>query len=187
MDPAAPNRSALSIEFEAFWRALPKDGPVPHRREFKPERAARFLKDLILARAPSEEDPAMRVRLVGSAIQLRIRRDITGEDYLDFLDPAHRADAIRSAHLILEHPCGLWQIMPLHYERGFAHKVELTMFPLLGSAESPPLLLGLVQPLGELVEPVHLQGKTMHVETASAFQFIDIGAGLPSWPAQPVR
>ena len=51
----AIERSELSHAFEAFYRALPVDGGVmPNRSVFRPERAAKFLKHIVLCEAVTE-------------------------------------------------------------------------------------------------------------------------------------
>jgi hypothetical protein len=182
-DQPSVSRSQSSLAFEAFWRALPKDGCAPHRREFKPERATKFLKNLMLIEAPLNAAARLKLRLVGSAIQLRIQRDITGCDYLDFLAPAHHAGVVESCLAMLHRPCGLWQCMDVHYERGFAQALEVTAFPLLADPGGMALILALVEPLTALVTPEPATGRAMLVDTASRYVFIDVGAGLPVWPA----
>jgi hypothetical protein len=39
-----------------------------------------------------------------------------------------------------------------------------------------------VKPVGHSAEPSPTNGMAMRVDTASYFQFIDIGAGVPEWP-----
>jgi hypothetical protein len=177
-------RSELSLAFEAFWHAQPKAGLVPSRSEFRPERATRFLKNLILLKAPDENGGPLIIRLAGSAIQFRIQRDVTGHDVLEYLLPLHRDGARQSLSLLQLHPCGLWQVMAFHYERGFSQKFEMTAFPLRDAEGNPSLLLGLVIPIEEPVMAQPVQGKAMLIDTASAFCWLDIGAGLPDWPAK---
>ncbi|MBV9903031.1 MAG: PAS domain-containing protein [Alphaproteobacteria bacterium] len=180
---ARSQRSANSVAFEAFWRSLPRHGAAaPNRREFKPEKAARFLRNLVLVEGPRNADARLRIRLVGSAMQMRIQRDITGADYLDFLAPEHQDAAVQTGLVMLTRPCGLWQCMDVHYERGFAQRLELTAFPLLADAESLPLILCFVEPTKGLVTPTPHQGRAMWADTAAQFEFIDTGAGLPAWP-----
>jgi len=179
-DQTSVTRSLSSLEFEAFWRSLPRLGLAPHRREFKPERATKFLKNLILVEAPADETGRLRLRLVGSSIQIRIQRDITGCDYLDFLAPAYHAGAVESGRMMLQQPCGLWQCMDVHYERGFAQSWEITVFPLFADPDGLPLLLAHVEPRVTLVTPEPAHGRAMLVDTASHYVFIDVGGGLPN-------
>jgi len=179
----APVRSASSLEFEVLWRGLKKEsGLIPNRREFKPEKARSLLRDLVLVEARLGEPPSFPIRLVGSGAQQRIQQNIVGHDYLDFLPPELHAGAIESGRLMFNHPCGLWQVMTMHYAREYAQNVEITAFPLLADANSVPLLLVLMQPVKGLVSAIQAQGRPILVDTASVFEFIDIGAGSPPWP-----
>jgi hypothetical protein len=184
-DPAAdtnrvaPIRSDRSLEFEAFWRNLPRKDLVPHRRDIKPARAAALLRDIVMLEARLNDPVSLRIRLVGSAIHERIQRDITGANYLEFREPQYRAATMESARQITGRPCGLWQVMALHYERGFAQNFELTAFPLMGDEEDVPLLLGLMQPVGGLIRALPSGGRPILADTASVFEYLDIGTGKP--------
>jgi hypothetical protein len=179
---AAPTRSERSREFETFWRGLPKDGLIPHRRDVKPARAAALLRDMVMLEVRLNEEPSMRIRLVGSSIQERIQNDITGRDYLDFRPAEYRADTLDAARRMLSQPCGLWQVMAMHYERGFAQNFELTAFPLLGDDADVPLIFGLMNPAGGLVRARSSSGNPIVTDTATIFEFIDIGADKPVRP-----
>jgi hypothetical protein len=174
--PASAARSDKSRDFESFWRSLPKDGLVPHRRDLKPARAGALLRDIVMLEARLGEDPSLRVRLVGSAVQERIQKNITGQDYLDFRAPEFRAGTIEATRRMVCRPCGLWQVMAMHYERGFAQNFELTAFPLRSDDEDVPLILGLMTPLGGLVSARSLNGRPIMADTATLFEYIAIGA-----------
>ena len=176
---AAAERTPLSVEFEAFWRALPKDGLVPNRRVFLPERAPRFLRHLLLCEALPDGQSCIRMRLVGSEFAARVQRDLKGHDYLQYLPEAYHAAAIESVRQIVMRPCGLWQIMPVHYERGYAHHIELTVFPLGPGPDGKHLLLILTQVVPALVMPTPTGDKVMATDTALAYRYIDLGAGVP--------
>jgi hypothetical protein len=176
----ATRRSAQSVEFEALWRSLPKRGHVPHRRDFNPARAGSLLRSTMLIEARLDGEASLPIRLVGSAVTERIQRNIEGHDYLAFLSAELRAGAIETARLLLEHPCGLWQITPLHYERGLAQNFEMTAFPLLG--DPFPFLIGIALPRSELVRPIPPGDQPMVAGTALEYEFLDIGAGIPAWP-----
>jgi hypothetical protein len=179
MFATGPARSDRSREFEVFWRSLPKDGLVPHRRDVKPARAAVLLRDIVMLEARLGEVPSLRIRLMGSAVQDRIQKNITGQDYLDFRASEYRAGTIEATRRMLRQPCGLWQVMAMHYERGFAQNFELTAFPLLSDDADMPLILGLMNPVGGLVRARSLSGKPIMADTASIFEYIDIGAENP--------
>lgn len=178
----APVRSSSSLKFEALWRGLKKDcGLIPNCREFKPERAKGLLSDLLLIEVHLNEPPSFPIRLVGSAVQQRIQQNIVGHNYLDFLPVELHAGAIESGRVMFDHPCGLWQVMAMHYAREYAQNVEITAFPLLADAINIPLLLVHMQPVAGLVSAIEAHGRPILVDTASMFEFIDIGAGSPTW------
>jgi hypothetical protein len=172
-------RTELSFEFEAMWRALPRDGLVPNRSAFLPERAPRFLRHLLLCEALPNGKNAVRIRLIGSEFEHRVKRDLRGLDYLQFLPESLHRDAIESVRHIVQRPCGLWQLTPVHYERGFSHLVEFTIFPLEPGANGVHLLLVLTQSLQGLLRHEPTNSKVMSVGTALSYQYVDVGAGVP--------
>jgi len=177
---AATTRTELSHAFEAFYRALPTDGrALPNRSVFRPERAAKFLKHIVLCEAVTGGAGALRMRLVGSEFQQRIQRDVKGQDYFDYLMPSYRAGAMEAIREIVQRPCGLWQVMPVHYERGYAQHIELTALPLGPGPDGVSLLLVLTQPMQDLVLPVATGDKAMAAGTAVTYQYLDLGAGVP--------
>ncbi len=173
-------RSRKSLEFETFWRSLPKEALLPHRRDFNPARAASLLRSIMLLEVRLEAVPALPIRLVGSALVEAIQCDIKGSDFLEFLSVEQHAEAIETARLMLHRPCGLWQITALHYERGFAQNFEVTAFPVLG--EPFPFVIAIALPLEDLVRPISSGDRAMLAGAATEYEFLDIGADLPSSP-----
>ena len=180
--PAKPLRSTESRAFEAMWRGLRRGALIPARSDFDPRSAIPFLKNIVLVDVPQFDGDSVRVRLVGTGFERRIQNNITGLNYLDHLPEAFHADALESIRLLFSQPCGLWQVMTMHYERMFAEPLEVTVFPLDRDGDKPPLLLTHVKPIGKPAVPTPTDGKAMRADTASHFAFIDIGAGEPSWP-----
>jgi hypothetical protein len=179
--PDASPRSSSSLSFQDFWSGLRRSGPIPHRQDFSPAKAAGFLRDIVLIEVPDNCAGAMRVRVTGSAFDMRAGKSIAGHNYLDFV-PEHLHGGLRkSVRLMLDHPCGLWQVMPMHYEKGIAQQAEVTAFPLLPADNGAPLLLCLVKFPGRPVRPISPGGKAMIVETATAYEFLDIGKGAPRY------
>jgi hypothetical protein len=126
---------------------------------------------------PKTEVP---IRLVGSAIEQRIQHDIKGLNYFDLLDPERHADAAAASRVMLYQPCGVWQVVPFHYERGIAQNLETTVFPLLG--DESPYFLALGVPREEFVRPLPSGERAVLAGGPTEFAFLDIGAGLPDWP-----
>jgi hypothetical protein len=174
------SRSAESLAFEKIWSELPRKGLVPDRDAFKPYAAKSYLRNLILLAAPTDDAGALTIRLVGSAIHDQIGRDITGLDYGLFLGVGRRDQALLVVRKMFTHPCGFWQIAPVHYERGYSQFWEMTGLPLAGNEASPPLVLAYVRPAERLLQAERTGERAMYVGLAEPFEYIDIGAGLPA-------
>jgi hypothetical protein len=177
-------RSKASLDFEEFWRSLRKDGSlVPSRSDFAPAKAARFLHNIILLEAPGEGRNSLKMRVVGHLYQSAVQYAVAGTDHLDILPPQYHEGALASVRLMVNKPCGLWQIMPLHL-RGVSRHLEFTAFPLMPGNDGIPLVLGYVLPLESLgFAPTAVKNDVV-VDTAVEFHFIDVGAGEPQWPAE---
>jgi len=174
-------RSQDSRTFEERWLALPRRGRVPARRDFSLRPFAPMLRDMVLLDICAEGSPWSRIRLVGEGVRERVQSDITGRDYLEFLSPQFHGGAAESVRLMFDYPCGMWQVMAAHYQRGFSQYLELTAFPL-ATDDGNPQLLCLMQPYGGPVLPMLPGLSVMSVDTAVAFEFLDAGSGAPSWP-----
>jgi hypothetical protein len=176
---AAPRRSEQSLAFEAMWRELPKEGPVPHRSAFRPERAARLLSNIVLLEINPEPPVTTRIRLVGGTLRNLAGMDVTGLDYLDLVpDRDYQAAHLRTCAL---HPCATWSASPVIYERGYNSLMEITNFPLICDRPGERLGLVLICELGSDLPEQSATGKPLELRPAIAKIAIDIGAGVPSF------
>jgi len=176
-------RSAESQEFEAFWRSIRGSALVPNRTDFHPSKARRFLPDLVLMEAPSAECPTLRIRLTGQRFDETIGFDMAGRDHLDFMPQQFHAGVLATARAMIAKPCGLWQITPAHLVSGYALNLEITAFPLAAVGQERSYLITHVRPTGGVMSatlPVH---NGLSLDTAVAYQFLDIGAGQPAQAA----
>ena len=174
-------RSDGSLAFEAFWRSLPKSGLVPSRETFVLENAEQFRQNVILVEAPSPERRSLNFRMAGDIVGERTGRDVQGTNYLDYLPAEQHAESLEAARLVSEHPCGIWQLTPISYERGFSQFIEVTTFPLGPGADGVPLLVGfLAFHYGTSDYLVMPTDRAVSAETSRIFEFIDIGAGIPT-------
>jgi len=177
-------RSQSSLTFEEFWRSLRSvDALMPARSDFKPAKAARFLHNIILLEAPGEGRNTLKVRVAGQLYQGSVPYAVAGTDHLETLPPRYHAGALASARLLVEQPCGLWQVTPV-YHRNYARLHECTAFPLAPGGDGIPLVLGYVLPLGDMAIATPPLQQDFSVDTAIEFFFIDVGAGVPHWPAK---
>lgn len=174
-------RSEKSLDFEARWRAIPKKGIVPTRSEFSPRLFAPMLRYVMLLDFSTSGSPWSRIRVVGDGIREHVQSDLTSHDYLEFLPAKFHGDAAASVELIFNHPCGLWQVMAAHYQRGFSQYLEMTAFPLV-SENGTGQMLSFLAPLRGHVAPMPPGLSVMSIDTAITFEFLDVGAGVPEWP-----
>jgi hypothetical protein len=174
-------RSAHSIASETFWRSLRNGKPIPEREDFHPSHARPFLADLALLEV-SFDEPLLRIRLAGTRVEARIQQTIGGDNYLDFLPEEFQAGALQSSRLMLSHPCGLWQFTNVHYERGTAQMMEQTAFPLGSRRTGTSQLLVLSNPTDAFHRPTLKAERAMLADTASKWEFLDLGYGVPGWP-----
>jgi hypothetical protein len=172
------SRSQESRDFEEFWLRLRGGAIMPRRSDFNLARAARFIRDLILLEAPSPQRRSLRIRLAGERYQEISGQNLSGKDHLDFLEPEYRDGALTTGWLMSTQPCGLWQITPMHTPRGYGQYIEVTGFPLGAGDDGVPLLLCHVRLTEALL---HNSENRFSMETATQFQFIDVGCGLPDW------
>jgi hypothetical protein len=176
-ETAPPTRSADSQDFEWLWHSLRNGRPMPGRRDLRLSNAKRFVGDLVLAEFAGDRVP---VRIAGQRFEALVGCAMAGEDILDFMAPAFREAARETARLMAEIPCGLWQISPMHLARGYAQTIEITGFPL--SLDGRVALMFLVKPRGDLFASTLAVKRTMALDTAVHFEFLNLGVGIPHWP-----
>ncbi|HEY4344801.1 MAG TPA: PAS domain-containing protein [Parvibaculum sp.] len=176
-EPHTPTRSAQSLAFEAMWRDLPREGLIPMRSSFRPERAARLLANILLLDINPAPPVTTRIRLVGGALRNLAGFDMTGHDYLDLVpDRPYQAAHLRSC---VRHPCATWSAAPVIYERGYNSLIEITHFPLTDDATGGHVGLVLMFEIGSDLPEYKQTGRPLEIRPAIAKKFINIGAGVP--------
>lgn len=178
-DVLARQRTKGSLAFEAAWHALPRNGLVPDRRDLSLHRFKKFLPDMALIDIlPGGRS---RIRIVGECIRERIPFPPVGQDYFQFLPVQLRAIAAQRLRAIVSHPCGIWQVLGIHYQRGVFKSIELTGFPLFRE-DGPPQIMGLLLFSQGQVSDIPPDIAVISLDRATATAFLDLGAGLPPWP-----
>jgi hypothetical protein len=162
------------------WSALPKRDFVPDRQSFDPMAIPRILPVVSLLERAGED--AWRFRLIGTEIEQRWGRSLTGADYFSIISPEAAPVIRRELTAILAQPCASWSIRCIEYDSGRRVGVEALRLPLRARDGSVSLILGCSgEPPGraprELDRPVAIVRVTRQ-------RFIDIGAGVPAENAQ---
>jgi hypothetical protein len=177
-------RSEESRQFEALWRSLRRSGLIPHRCDFRPAKARHLLRDLVLLEAPAAPHPCARIRISGEGFNEAAGQNMAGRDHLELLPAQYRAGAVATSEMMVNRPCGLWQVSPIHLARGYAIHLEMTAFPLRADDGGPPCLLAHVRPVQGFMAATLPTPNGLSIDTAVTFRFLDIGAGVPEWTAQ---
>lgn len=168
----------MSFAFQQAWLAIPKEGLIPDKSAFRPERLAAFLNNIFLVEFTDNPGHRLNFRLAGQAIRDGVGRELRGMNYSDFVPAAHRDHAGHSMNLMFgPRPCGRWVSKEIVHMDGFHEPIELTQFPMLDAAAGTRLILGIAEGFGTLVR--HEGNGNFHFENRDAEYFIDIGAGVP--------
>ncbi|MBA4209944.1 MAG: hypothetical protein C0454_10485 [Parvibaculum sp.] len=171
-------RSARSLAFQQAWAAIPKQGFIPDKSDFRPESLAPFLNDIYLVEFTGEAERRLVFRLAGQTIRDALGIDLRGLSYADFVPEEHRFHAGKSMELMFgPHPCGRWIGKDIAHLDGYREPVELTQFPMLDRASGTRLILGIAEGFG--MSDRHEAAGKFCFECREAERFIDIGAGLP--------
>jgi hypothetical protein len=182
-DALSERRTKDSLAFETAWRALPKRGIVPDRRDLSLHRFKYLLPDIGLLDILPGKPTRSRVCVVGERIRERIPFPVVGQDYFHYVPSHMRPTAERRLRTLVEHPCGLWQILGIHYQRGLFKSLEVTAFPFFREDGPPQIMILAVYSRGQVCDvPTDLA--LVSFDKATATSFLDIGAGRPRWLSQ---
>lgn len=164
----------IARELFAAWSRLPRCGGVPSRDDFDPMAIARILPVVSLIERTGS---VWRLRLVGTEIERRWGRGLTGIDYRDILSPEAAITTERELSTICGRPCGSWSLRHLELHSGRRLTAESFRLPLRGCDGDVSLILSCS---GELTGRT-LRDADRHCEVVmvAAQCFLDIGAGVP--------
>lgn len=168
----------LSINFARYWLSLDAVDLVPKRRDFVPESIPGLLPHLGIHELISPD--FIKLRLVGTAIVDDYGREITGHNYLDFVETGRRDKASRALHLVCEHP----SIMIAHLRSTTASGGTLTResiaLPMRNDEGVANLVYFCSTPARERTTFFDERQK-LRVANVLDRRFIDIGAGVPDF------
>ena len=120
-----------------------------------------------------------RFRLVGTEIERRWDRRLTGVSYLNakIVSPQVAAMMRREFGHIVEWPCGSWSQRSVRFDSGRAAAIETLRLPLRADDGGIRLILSCSGELREQGEP--LVDAPHEIIRITQQQFVDIGAGRP--------
>jgi len=134
------SRSAQSLHFQSIIRKATPPNGVAHLDSID---FASFgaLAPWLSVIEPDQSAFALKFMRAGEKLSAMLGRDLTGLDYLEFVDPAIKGEAFDSAFVMLSRPCGLWQITPALTKDGATIEAEYTGFPLYDAKRARGLLI----------------------------------------------
>lgn len=168
----------LSIAFARYWLLLDAVDLIPNRAHFIPESIPGLLAHLGIHELISPE--FIRLRLVGTAVVDDYGQEITGRNYLDFVDQERRSKASRALHLVCEQPCAMFAHLRSTTVSGGSLTRESIAFPMRNEAGIANLVYFCSTPAQER-ETYFDERDELKVANVLDRRFIDIGAGIPDF------
>jgi hypothetical protein len=158
------------------WSALPARDCVPDRDAFDPM-AIKDILPVVSLIERIEEDAAWRFRLVGTEIERRWDRRLTGRDVLEVVSPEVGRIMQQELHDVVVWPCGAWSRRRVSFRSGRTGALETLRLPLRARDGTVRLVLGCS---GELHDrSVAVGDAPREIVTVAEHQYVDIGAGRP--------
>ncbi|WP_085909198.1 PAS domain-containing protein [Kiloniella majae] len=178
-------RNARNRQFYDYWQSLEKaEGTVvPKRSAFRPEDIPSLLPNIIIYELVSREN--IKVRLQGTAINERFGHDMTGGNYLDYVEDDRKNVASDAFWLMAKQPCGVVAVLEHALSSGRNITVESIGFPLhndilpLDSSTPNPIIIYQSNEIEDL-DPMGYQGdERLKLILVVERNIIDIGKGAP--------
>lgn len=164
--------------FADYWFGLPKIDLIPRRESFRPEEVPGLLSSIVIHELVAPE--VVRLRLVGSAVNDDYGQEITGRNYLDFVEERRRAEASRSLQVVCECPAGMLAQMRTVSRSGRVMIRESIAFPVRGDGDVANLIYSWSGTPNERDFGARMPADLMITEVTRR-GYIDIGAGVPDF------
>jgi len=159
------------------WSGLPREGLIPDRRSFDPMTIARILP--VISVIERDDEDKWRYRLVGTEIERRWGRVITGTDCFEGVSPSAAAVMRRELKTVVDWPCGSRSQRRVELLSGRAAAIETLRLPLRGKDGSVDQILSCSGELG--ATPLLASADpTREIIRIVEQEYFDIGAGLPA-------
>lgn len=177
-------RSKSSLAVQEQWSRLRSEGElILPRSAFDPKYFVEFLPFLVMAELDLTTK-TMPIRLAGSAIRDLVGFELTGKNFLDFDSEPNKEPGWRHRVAYHDHPCGRYEVLDVRYSSRLCRECALTILPLLGS-RGERLIFVYVERI-ESTMPHHDEGTATIAEPVKMAMHIDIGSGVPDFPALPL-
>jgi len=129
-------------EFLTIYEEICGDKVAPARSDLDLRRLARMLPDITIMER--SEPGSVIYRLMGTAVAERLGADLTGHNFLNYLDETERKRIDLGVSLVTEWPCGTFAIYQNAYASGLKVRAESIARPRdTGSGKAPFLNISL--------------------------------------------
>lgn len=171
-------RDSRSVMFANYWFGLPRQGLVPARRDFDPCTQGPILSTYVIHELISPD--FIRVHLAGTGVREQYGTEITGTNYLDFVEGWRKENASRSLFVICEQPCGILAHLRARTATGKEVINESIGLPMRDNSGAVRLIYYQSNTVFEegYRDPEEDMLMTLEIEDETHF---DIGAGLPDF------
>ncbi len=144
-----------------------------------PEDIGHLLPNMIVYELISKEN--IKIRLQGTAINERFGQDMTGGNYLDYVEADRRAVASSAFWLMAEQPCGVIAILEHALSSGRKITVESIGFPFENDNGGNPIIMYQSNEI-ETYDPLkHKNDGHLKLIFVIERHIIDIGKGAPAF------
>jgi hypothetical protein len=165
----------VARELLASWSQLPRDGCVPDRVSFDPMAIIRILP--VVSVIEREGEDKWRFRLVGTEIERRWGKRLTGNECFQSLSPEAASIMRLELKCIVEWPCGSRSQRRTELVSGRVAALETLRLPLRGKDGAVSQILSCS---GELGGRVAIADPTRRITRIVEQEYFDIGAGRPA-------
>jgi hypothetical protein len=170
----------IARELLTAWSRLPARDGVPDRKSFDPMSIARILPVISLLERTGPDE--WYFRLVGTEIERRWGRKITGSDLNDIVSPQAVTVMRPELRNIVEWPCGSWCHRLVGLQSGRRAAIETLRLPLRANDGRVNLVLSCSGELSTTRQSAAID-LPREIHTITDQEFFDIGAGCPSQSA----
>ncbi len=168
----------LSRKFAQYWLSLPKTDGIPSRTDFHPEQIPDLLPYMVIHELIAPD--LITLRLAGTAMAETYGKDITGMNYLSFVEKDRRAKASEAIFLVCRHPAGMLVQLLSTTESGMLINRESIAFPIRDDTGSARFVYFCSSPVSERKYSGDERDE-LQVMAVKERTYLDIGAGTPDF------
>ena len=168
-------------QFFDYWQALPRDpgALLPRRSCFLPEEVPDLLNTMVIYELVS--DSLILTRLNGTSLNERFGRDITGENYLDFVAAERREKAAQAFWTVAGHPCGMQVTLVHRLTSGRDILVEALGLPFINDRGENPIVFFQSNEIAPEKKYKRREDAQLQLILVLERTMIDLGGGVPEY------